>query len=376
MDCSDETRRYCSVYNPLRIGNKEYPVINLEVAAQRAQLHLDEALKLLATDLDKDIHKVVNEELLIAADFGSKEAPFILALRVLDSKNHVNFPPREAVAFLKVASERGHAEAAYRLACCYAGVGKFKLLESAAANYLANFSLAERRRLAIYYFEQAVAQQHRPAIEEIIMAYSYGRGIIEQDVNQLAFLCEQLTEKDYYPAMLGYAAWLVGMTVLGEEPLASAVSLPRNQEKSLQLLLRIAKSDNLQLAQHALFLICRGFERDAWRMPVGLLVNRLFNEAMQGNQLLALYLAWYCVPAGNRSLMPKLFEKYQLQKLADVVESSEKQALVLLNLVILGKDDDIASAGNEILSQVFGKCFLGEDGCINMVQLNDIVASS
>ena len=376
MDCIDETRRYRSVYKHLRIGNKEYPVINPDVAQRRAQFHLDEALKLLATDLDQNIHILVNQELLIATDFGSKEAPFILALRVLDSKSHTPFPPEEATVFLKIASERGHAEAAYRLACCYAGTGKFKSLELAAVNYLADFSSIERRRLAVYYFEQAIAQEHQPAIEEAIMAYSYGRGLIEKDVNQLVFLCEQLVERNYYPAMLGYAAWLAGMTVLGEEPLASAVSLPRNQEKSLQLLLRIAKSKNLQLAQHALFLICCGIERDAWCMPVSLLVNRLFNEAMQGNQLLALYLAWYCLPVENRLLMPTLFDKYELQKLSDVIESSEKQAFVLLNHVILGDDEDIAHAGNEILSHVFGKCFMDEDGRINMMEVNDIVASS
>lgn len=369
MDCTTEISRYRSVYKHLRIGKREYAVLDKDAAQERAIFHLQEAKRLLTTELDEQVHILINQELLVATDFGSPDAPFLLALRILEPTTHTNFPPAESIVFLKIAADRGHAESAYRIATCYACYGKYKSLEAASAEYMAGFSLSDRRRLSVLYFEQAIEGKSQVATEDLIMAFAYGRGLILQDAHKLQTLCERLVAANNRTVALGYAAWLVGLTVKGESLLDTCVKLPADPQKALDLLLYVACGPELQLAQHALLLFCVGLGKEGWQQAPELLAQRLLKLALAGNQLLAIYIAWYSLPMCNRAKLPALFANYELSGLEMLFEPCEELALQCLNQALIGVDEDISNLAREVLYYVFGKFYLTEDGQLDLSRL-------
>ncbi|MFN7097827.1 MAG: hypothetical protein ACK4PR_09795, partial [Gammaproteobacteria bacterium] len=288
-------------------------------------------------------------------DIGSADASFLLACRTLEPECRVPFPPEDAVVFLRLAADRGHAEAAYQLACCYAAIGQYKNTEQACANYFNSIESRERSRLAEHYFHIAANANHREAIEELIIAYAYGRGFVAKDASQFSALCEKLVTQDDQAVALGYGAWLAGMTVEGEPPLPDAIHLPPNYQKSLDCLMMGAIGANVELAQHALHLICIGIYRGIWdNLPAGKLAKTLHETVEAGNQLLALYFAWYSIPLHRRCPMPELLDQQQLTQLSGFVEQDETKAMNYLDKVLLGANAHLSAIAKELLLQVFG----------------------
>lgn len=362
MENIKENKRYRSVYKYLRIGAKEYAVLDAESAAERAEDHLNHALNLLREGVTAEVQEEVNKELVLATDFGSKDAPYILALRILDPRVITPYQQEEVAVFLKIAAERGHPEASYRIGSCYAGLSKFPSIMEAGKDYFSNFDNLDRCRLAEHYLMKAIDNDHQEAAEDLIIAYAYGRGYILKNGESFNSLCELLIKRNNQSVIVGYGAWLMGLTVEGKDPLGGAVVVPINYNKAIEYLLLAARGKNLQLAQHALYLICIGIRRGFWAKSLEKIRRTLIKDAFQGNQLLALYLAWYSIPFKERQTMPKLLDDYQLTELTSIIDISEDNAISFLDAAFFGLDEDISAVAKEILSYVFGQCFMNDEG--------------
>jgi TPR repeat protein len=355
---------YRCVFKQLRIGSKEYPVLDLPLAQERANHFLSLAIQRMNHgNLSIDDHLQINEYLLAACDFGSKDAPFLLAARALHPDARLAYPAEEAIVFLKLAAEREHAEAAYQLACCHAGMGRFVSTESGCQRYFTEMGLQEKVRLAEYYFSLAIDHGHQDAIEDLIIAYAYGRGHIAKNVNKFIELCEKFVAKNHQAVTLGYGAWLMGMTVEGDEALSDAVKLSPNPMKALNYLLQASRGDSFELSQHALHLIFLGFSRGVFEGVSYDKLMKQFSQAIaQGNQLLALYFAWYSLPEENPIVPPPMwFKAYPLEALQDFCRPDESKAMAFLDAAFFGENRMISQLAKEILQETFGRYFLDED---------------
>lgn len=361
MDGKTTPKRYRQIIKYLRIGAKEYAVLDPLLAQERAHEHLSIALNLMAAKSGND--NAINKELVLATDFGCKDAPFILSQRILDVDVKTPFYDEEVAVFLKIAAEREHPEAAYQMGCSYAGMNKFPKIEKAGNEYFSSFDAHDRTRLAEYYLKRAAELNHQQAIEDLIIAYAYGRGYILKSIDGFVEVCEEQTARGNQAVMLGFAAWLSGMTVEGDEPLPEAIEIPKDLTRSLNILLSASRGTNLELGQHALHLICKGLANGTFKNVHK--VSKLFEKEVEtGNQLLSLYLAWYSIPTAQRSTMPKVLENYQLSQLAELVDISDEKAIAYLDKAVVGNDEDISALAKEILSQVFGRCFMDTDGLL------------
>ncbi len=355
MERISREQRYQPLFNVLRIGTKEYAVLDKPLAQERASIYLSRALYLMEQESPERYANTINYELLIATDLGSSDAAFLLACRTLDPHVKVPFPPDDAIVFLKLAADRGHAEAAYELGCCYSAVGHFKNTEKVGSSYFSQIDPTERQRLAEHYFHIAVEREHREAIEELIIAYAYGRGYIAKDAEKFTLLCEKLIARGDQSVALGYGAWLAGITVEGEELLSEAIYVACDYERALEFLLLSAEGHDLELAQHALHLFCLILLQSSWdNLPEGHLEQKLQQSIQDGNQLLALYFGWYSIPLYKRSAVPEFLEEYQLTQLSSFVEPNEVKAIAYLEKVVLGSNQHLASIARDILQQVFG----------------------
>jgi len=360
---SRKQKHYRPIFKNLRIGSKAYAVLDMTLAHEKALHYLSLAIEMIEQNkADSFSNHLINQYLIIACDFGNKDAAFLLASRALNKDSELNYPAEDAVVFLKLAAERGHAEAAYELACCYAAMGKFVTAEKSCTQYFNNINPRERARLAEQYFHIAIERDHQEAIEDIIIAYAYGRGYIAKDIDKFIDVCESLLKKEHQSVALGYGAWLLGMTVEGSDPLPDAIKVNINPSKGLECLLLASRGEQLQLAQHALHLICIGILRNLWDIKRSdKLTKRLYKEVSQGNQLLALYFAWYSIPIDQRVELPKIMQHYQLTSLASFVEQSEEKALQFLDRAFFGKHTMISELSKDILQEIFGKYFLDDD---------------
>jgi len=363
MESAINKKHYRRVFKNLRIGSKEYAVLDMDLAQEKAVRYLALAIELLEQNQpDSFIHNLINEYLLIACDFGSKDAAFLLASRALDTSSEFIYPPEDAVVFLKLAAERGHAEAAYQLGCCYAAMGKFISAEQSCTTYFNSIDPRERQRLAEYYFNLAVENGHQEAIEELIIAYAYGRGYVAKSADKFITLCENLLKDENQAVALGYGAWLAGMTVEGGDPLPEAIRVQMNPSKALECFLMASRGKQIELGQHALHLICIGMQRGVWEIkPSDKITKRLYKEVGQGNQLLALYFAWYSIPVDQRVAIPGLMRHYQLSSLASFVEQNEEKAIQFLDHAFFGTQTMISQLAKDILQEVFGQYFLDEE---------------
>ena len=340
--------------------SQEYQVLDPELAQKKSIQYFTEALSLIDADPN---NLEINENLILATDFGSRDACFVMALRILDSKIETPFAKEEVVVFLKIAADRGHPEAAVRLAKAYAGLPQIPEVAAVAKDYFTSFTPEERGQLGECYFMRAIQQEYQPAIEELILAYAYGRGHIRRNPQQFKVLCEMQVAKKNQSVTLGYGAWLGGMTVEGGDPLAEAIPLEIDKDRSLALLLAASEGENLELAQHGLHLICCGMTRGLWGTQDNLL-RKLKYRAAHGNQLLSLYLAWYSIPSEHRIHMPQVVRNYELSKLGELVSEDEEQAIHYLDSAFFGADEDISAVAKEILSLVFGRCFMDSAGML------------
>lgn len=363
MESAITRKHYRRVFKNLRIGSKEYAVLDMDLAQEKAVHYLGLAIELLEQNQpDSFMNNLVNEYLLIACDFGNKDAAFLLASRALDPENEFIYPPEDAVVFLKLAAERGHAEAAYQLGCCYAAMGKFLSAEQSCTSYFNAIDPRERQRLAEHYFNLAVEHDHQDAVEELIIAYAYGRGYIGKSADKFIELCENLLKRDNQAVALGYGAWLSGMTVEGNDPLPEAIRVQMNPAKALECFLMASRGKQIELAQHALHLICIGMLRGVWDIKQSdKMAKRLYKEVGQGNQLLALYFAWYSIPIDQRVGLPSLLRHYQLTSLASFVQQDEEKAIQFLDYAFFGSQSIVSQLAKEILQEVFGRYFLDDE---------------
>ncbi|MBY0544887.1 MAG: hypothetical protein K2Q14_04980 [Gammaproteobacteria bacterium] len=354
MDSSQKKQHYRPLFTLLRVGSKEYAVLDKALANERAAIYLSRALYLIDSNDPARYNNTINYELLIACDLGSADAAFLLACRSLDPIIQVPFPIEDAVLFLKLAADRGHAEAAYQLASCYASMGQHKNTEQTCAHYFHHVDPAERARLAQHYFEIAAAAGHREAIEELVIAYAYGRGYINKDAQRFVDLCEKLITEGDQSVALGYGAWLTGMTVDGDDPLPEAIYLPKDGAHGLTCLIKASNGADIYLAQHALHLFSLAFYAGTWNsFPTHYVSKQLHAAVEAGSQLLALYFAWYAIPMHRRCSMPSFLDRQQLTLLASFVEQDEAKAMAYLDKALIGPNIQLSSIAKDLLLQVF-----------------------
>ena len=129
MESDDTHSRYRPIYQQLKIGSKEYMVLDKTQVSLRAKFHLNDAIKLLEDTNASENQSHINRELTLATDFGCKDAPFLMALQILSGDARGLYGDRDVVVFLKIAAERGNAQAAYRLAASYAAMNNFEEIE-------------------------------------------------------------------------------------------------------------------------------------------------------------------------------------------------------------------------------------------------------
>lgn len=158
---------YKPICRSLHIGAQEYAFVDQELAAERAENYLQEALQLIhSTPNYSDEHVArINKKLLTSTDLGSKDAAYLLATRILNGDVGTDYLPEDALIFFRVAAERGHAEAAYRMACCYADLNNYPELLGAGKGYFSEISIEDKALLADYYFNQAKELGHGKASE-------------------------------------------------------------------------------------------------------------------------------------------------------------------------------------------------------------------
>ena len=338
----------------LQISKTGYFVINEAVALERADFYLSSALELMNNELNHEYFSAINALLIAAADLGSAEAAFHLSQNLLSSSCQAPYSSSNSFIFLKLAADRGHLEAAYQLACCYAGIDNFKLMQAVCEKHFDELSASQRKHFAEHYFKQAIEKNHRESIEELIIAYAYGRGYIEKNVEIFIDLCENLIQKDNQSVALGYGAWLAGMTVEGEEPLPEAIKLELNYSKALQLLIKSANGQNMEMTQHALNLIFIGQEKGLWHFLAHNQLSALLTEMLEkGNQVLALYHAWYAIPVNRRPAMPSFMKQQKLTLLAAYVKVDEERAMYFLDKALLGTNRELAKIAKELFLKVF-----------------------
>ncbi len=368
MSKEDSQGGYRPLYKVLTLGANEYAILDRELASERAKTHFDEAMRLItkvtSPESEADIARI-NHELLIAVDFGCKAAPYQLGLRYLEGKAEMGKAGRrlarrrakidEALVFFKIAAERGHAEAAYRLGISYAGLGAYIDLERIIKVSTSKLDAVSRCELAVRYLDIAIEQEHPEAIETLVLAYAYGRGYVEKNSDKFFRLCTRLIQRGNQAVALGFGAWLAGMTVEGEQPLEDAVTIPHNTTLALDYLLMAARGTELEIAQHALFLICRGLERGVWEAECkqGRLKAKLNEDALNGNQPLAFYLTWYSLPLEKRMIFPSLMKGHEFPQFEMLVKPSEENAIYYLEASLKGCHADVTKAARAISAQVF-----------------------
>ncbi len=347
-------KRYTPVFRQLRLGSKEYWVMDAKLAQERAAEHLRKGLELLHESASSEEKITGCSELILATDFGCREAPFLLALQILGNPSDLLLPHQDFLTFLRLAAERGNGRAAYRLASCYAKMEHFPAIKSLAKTHFEELSSSDRVRLAEYYFAMAISEGHEEAIDELIVAYAYGRGLISKNLAKFQRLCEALVKQNKQSVMIGYGAWLCGMTVTGEPPLAGAIEVPKEVNRGLDYLFKASRGPKLSLAQHALKLIlvaqARGMLGTA---SLQKLQHRLFKEAKENHQLLALYFAWYATPAGFRTEVPSFIAEEPLAQLQHFIATNEDLAIKWLDIALFGADATLAETAKLLLGNLF-----------------------
>lgn len=357
MDDNQKTkRRYTPVFRHLRLGSKEYWVMDPKLAQVRAAEHLKKGLDLFHEDASVAEKALGCEELLLATDFGCSEAPFLLALQILSYPDDPTFPHHDLLNLLRLAAERGNGRAAYRLAASYAEMNHFPAIEQLGEAHFACLPKQDRVRLAEYYFARAIADGNDEAMDELIMAYAYGRGLIAKHSAKFQRLCETLVKKGKQTVMIGYGAWLCGMTVSGKPMLPEAVEVPKDPIRGLDYLLQASRGDKLNLAQQALKLVLVAQNQGALGTgSLQKLQRRLFKEAKDKHQLLALYFAWYSTPAAMRKEIPPFIVDEPLPQLQHLVIPHEDLAIKWLDLALFGADVALANAAKILLTNLFAK---------------------
>jgi TPR repeat protein len=326
------------------------------LAQLRAAEYLKKGLDLFHEEATAEEKALGCEALLLATDFGCPESPFLLVLQILSSPDDPVFPHRDLLNLLRLAAERGNGRAAYRLAASYAQMNHFPTIELLGEAHFACLPAQDRVRLAEYYFAKAIAAGNDEAIDELIMAYAYGRGLIAKNSAKFQRLCETLVSQGKQTVTIGYGAWLCGMAVNGKPLLAEVVDVPKDSARGLDYLLKASRGDKLNLAQQALKLVLMAQSQGALESgSVQQLQRRLFKEAKDKHPLLALYFAWYSTPTAMRRDIPSFIAEEPLPQLQHFVVPHEDLAIKWLDLALFVGDSALANAAKLLLANLFVK---------------------
>lgn len=363
-------RRYTPVFRHLRLGSKEYWVMDPKLAHARAAEHLKKGLDCFHEEATAEEKALGCEQLLLATDFGCQESPFLLVLQILSYPDDPIFPHHDFLTLLRLAAERGNGRAAYRLAASYAQMNHFPAIEVLGKAHFDCLSNQDRVRLAEYYFARAIADGNDEAMDELIMAYAYGRGLITKNSAKFQRLCETLVKKGKQSVMIGYGAWLCGMTVMGKPMLPGAVEVPKDPVRGIDYLLMASRGPKLNLAQRALKLMLVAQTQGALGSgSLQKLQRRLFKEAKEKHQLLALYFAWYTTPPAMRREIPLFIVDEPLPQLQHLVVSHEDLAIKWLDLALFGADAALSDAAKLLLANLFAK--VGTQGHKKVVTIGE-----
>jgi hypothetical protein len=156
--------------------------------------------------------------------------------------------------------------------------------------------------------------------------------------------------------MIGYGAWLCGMTVTGKAMLPGAVEVPQDPVRGIDYLLKASRGAKLNLAQRALQLVLVAQSQGALGTgSLQKLQRRLFKEAKDKHQLLALYFAWYATPTAMRREIPAFIADEPLPQLQHLVVPHEDLAIKWLDLALFGADTTLSDAAKLLLANLFAK---------------------
>ncbi|MHA7840944.1 MAG: SEL1-like repeat protein [Gammaproteobacteria bacterium] len=348
---ASSAKRYRPLFRRMEIGSHCYAVMDEQLASERAEEHLRTALYLLDSPSTPEIQQAIDRELKLALDFGCADAPYLLANRILQGESTQGLSGSDALSFLQVAAERGHSEAAYRLGCSYGAMENFPDVEMAGAQYFNRYTPEERCRMAERYFDEAIALGYEEALEELVLAYAYGRGYIEKDSDCFMTLCEAQVKAGNQSVTMGYGAWLAGMTVDGEKPLEEAVKIPINIPRAFEYLFLASRGNDLEYSQHALHLLVLGITQSIWTRNWDRLARRFMREADNQHYLLALYMGYYAIPVGQRpSIDAEWMLKYPLTDLTKILREDHNIAARYLEMVHFGPDERLAAVANELMA--------------------------
>ena len=347
------SKRYRPLFRRMEIGSHCYAVMDEQLASERAEEHLRTALYLIDSPSTPKIQQAIHRELNLAMDFGSADAPYFLANRILQGESIQGFSGSDPLSFLQVAAERGHSEAAYCLGCSYAAMENFPEVETAGAHYFNSYTPEERCRMAERFFDEAIMGGHEEALEELILAYAYGRGYIEKNGDCFMTLCETQVKKGNQSVTMGYGAWLAGMTVDGEKPLEDAVKIPVNIPRAFEYLLLASRGKDLEYSQHALYLLVLGITQSIWTRNWDRLCRRFMREADNQHYLLGLYIGYYAIPVAQRPpLGAEWMMRYPLGDLSKVLREDHNVASRYLEMVHFGPDERLAAVANSLIGHL------------------------
>lgn len=365
MDGIHTPRRYRCLFQQEKEKNaaQQCLYVDPEHFAERGMQYLDSALQIMAKKSPYTLadHQKINHYLLLATDFSNKDAPFLLAARLLKKEAGLAFESSEIFVFLKLAADRGHAEAAYQLACCFAGMGNIAFAENICGHYLKSAPISKREQQAEHYFYIAMRQGHSSALDTLLTAYCYGNAYISQDAAKFIQLAESHFVQRAPKILLRYAAYLLGV-MPDKRPLPNtAVFCPCDPEKSFKFLLKIMFEANFVLAQTALSLIEFLFDESVFLDAKSRKkYEQRLKEAVKSNQFLNLYAAWYSMPIEKRMGLPVYFDDYPCAFLGRIFEENLESATAFMERAIFGPREQLSRYAEHMLQSHFSSHYIPE----------------
>jgi len=358
-----QTSYYQPVHRRTEVGEKVYAVLEPALAKARAIDFLETAQVLMRSEFATELLKPIQLYLVAATDYGCKDAPFLLANSYVATQEAVpDDAVTAAIELLQLAFIRGHIDAGLVLASAMAKLGVDESWDQALAPAFMTMSATDREVLAIQQLEQAIDLGSDVAMEYLVVALAYGGGYIRRDGSRFVTLCEQLIAKGHQAVMLGFGAWLCGMTVSGTALPSNAAQPMIDYLRGFSYLLQASRGQSTDLGLQSLSLICMAMVQGQFDERVRQGLTQLLKQEMrEDNPLFALYLGWYSVPLHGRKKTPALFVDHPLTALASMVEPNEQQAIALLERVVFSKQTKCANLVNlisiaeQMLNTLFGR---------------------
>lgn len=353
---------YQSLHQILSIGGREHQAIDQHAANEQANAYYQRALTMMEADYKQAQHdkaavhwhsNIVND-LMLATDLGHGHAPMLLAQHAMTHTGRQILNASQILTFLHLSANRDNTEAAYQLGCAYALTGDFPAIE---ALILEHTTITDKKRsqLAKDYLRLAATTQHSGAVQALIVAYAYGSGFIERDVECLVELCTTLSHQGNQTIALTFGTWLIGSTNTVEISDKQKADPMKTLTSGLPYLLIASSGKDIPLAQKALQYICAligHHEAD------NVLIHKVFKpmliqSAQKANQLLAFYLMWYALDPTEKPLAPEFMHAYDCSALENIISPCAEEAACYFERVIKGDNTMLIEIAHHLSGYIF-----------------------